>query len=103
MLRRVAYVRAYVPRVDVDDEEKSDEGRALGKVRFKRESAGATSARKKKGDRAEGEALREELPYAGDAVLEEYSAARASQRKRDEKERKRGEKVGEKSKWMGRR
>lgn len=61
----------------------------------------------KKGDRAEGEALREELPYAGDAVLEESSAARASQRKRDEKERekerKRGEKVGEKSKWMGRR
>lgn len=38
----------YVPRVDVDDEEKSDEGRAPGKVRFKRESAGATSARKKK-------------------------------------------------------
>lgn len=51
--------------------------------------------------------MREELPYAGDAVLEEYSAARASQRKRDEKERekerKRGEKVGEKSKWMERR
>lgn len=51
--------------------------------------------------------MREELPYAGDAVLEECSAARASQRKRDEKERekerKRGEKVGEKSKWMGRR
>lgn len=50
----------------------------------------------KKGDRAEGEALREELPYAGDAVLEECSAARASRRKRDEKERekerkKRGE------------
>lgn len=60
----------------------------------------------KKGDRAEGEALREELPYVGDAVLEEYSAVRASQRKRDAKERERGRKrakVGEKSKWMGRR
>lgn len=42
----------------------------------------------KKGDRAEGEALREELPYAGDAVLEEYSAARASQRKRGKEGRK---------------
>lgn len=81
------YLRTRVFRADVDDEEKSDEGRG---IKFPLNANPREQQVQEKRRRSCGKSCR-----MGDAGLGECSASAARSPKKDEK------RAGEKSKWMG--